>query len=37
LRGNILLPRPAADTPLLEGDVILVAGLDEAIDAFADS
>ena len=36
-RGNILLPRPAADTTLLEGDVILVAGLDEAIDAFADS
>jgi trk system potassium uptake protein TrkA len=37
LRGNILLPRPVADTPLLEGDVIVVAGLDEAIDAFADS
>jgi len=36
-RGNFLLPRPAADTPLLEGDVILVAGLDEAIDSFADS
>lgn len=36
-RGTILLPRPAADTTLLEGDVILVAGLDEAIDAFADS
>jgi trk system potassium uptake protein TrkA len=37
LRGNILLPRPTPDTTLLEGDVILVAGLDEAIDAFADS
>jgi trk system potassium uptake protein len=36
-RGNILLPRPGADTMLLEGDVILVAGIDEAIDAFADS
>src|SRR5918998_3847642 len=37
LRANILLPRPTPDTTLLEGDVILVAGLDEAIDAFADS
>ena len=36
-RGSFLLPRPATDTVLLEGDVILVAGLDEAIDAFADS
>ena len=36
-RGSFLWPRPAADTTLLEGDVILVAGLDEAIDAFADS
>jgi trk system potassium uptake protein TrkA len=36
-RGNLLLPRPTADTTLQEGDVILVAGLDEAIDAFADS
>ena len=36
-RGSFLLPRPLVDTVLLEGDVILVAGLDEAIDAFADS
>ena len=36
-RGNLLLPRPLPDTALAEGDVILVAGLDEAIDAFADS
>jgi trk system potassium uptake protein len=36
-RGDLLLPRPLPDTVLAEGDVILVAGLDEAIDAFADS
>ncbi len=36
-RGNMLLPRPVPDTPLQEGDFILVAGLDAAIDAFADS
>ena len=36
-RGNILLPRPVADTTLMQGDIVLVAGLDEAIDAFADS
>ena len=36
-RGNLLLPRPAADTVLREGDTVLVAGLDAAIDAFADS
>jgi trk system potassium uptake protein len=36
-RGNLLLPRPATDTTLLAGDVVLVAGLDEAIDAFADN
>jgi trk system potassium uptake protein len=36
-RGNLLLPRPLPDTTLEEGDVVLVAGLDEAIDAFADS
>ena len=36
-RGNLLLTRPALETALLEGDVVLVAGLDEAIDAFADS
>jgi trk system potassium uptake protein TrkA len=36
-RGNSLMPRPPADTTLREGDVVLVAGLDAAIDAFADS
>jgi trk system potassium uptake protein TrkA len=36
-RGNLLLPRPLPDTTLEEGDVVLVAGLDEAIDAFADN
>ncbi len=36
-RGNLLLPRPLPDTILEAGDVVLVAGLDEAIDAFADS
>jgi trk system potassium uptake protein len=36
-RGNLLLPRPASDVTLQEGDSVLVAGLDEAIDAFADS
>ena len=36
-RGNLLLPRPLPDTALEEGDLILVAGHDEAIDAFADS
>lgn len=36
-RGNVLLPRPPVDTTIREGDVVLVAGLDEAIDAFADS
>jgi trk system potassium uptake protein len=36
-RGNLLLPRPASDVTLQEGDIVLVAGLDEAIDAFADS
>jgi trk system potassium uptake protein TrkA len=36
-RGNLLLPRPAADTTLQAGDIVLIAGLDEAIDAFADS
>lgn len=35
--GNLLLPRPLPETILEEGDVVLVAGLDEAIDAFADS
>jgi trk system potassium uptake protein TrkA len=36
-RGNLLLPRPAVDTTLQAGDIVLIAGLDEAIDAFADS
>lgn len=35
-RGNTLMPRPPADTSLQEGDLVLVAGLDAAIDAFAD-
>jgi Trk K+ transport system NAD-binding subunit len=35
-RGNFLLARPSGDTKLLAGDAILVAGLDAAIDAFAD-
>jgi trk system potassium uptake protein TrkA len=37
LRGNLLLPRPAADMVLQKGDTLLVAGLDDAIDTFADS
>jgi trk system potassium uptake protein TrkA len=36
-RGDLLLPRPAADLTLHEGDFVLVAGIDAAIDAFADS
>jgi len=36
-RGDVLLPRPTGDVMLQEGDFVLVAGLDEAIDAFADS
>jgi trk system potassium uptake protein TrkA len=36
-RSDLLLPRPASDEVLREGDFVLVAGLDEAIDAFADS
>ncbi|MBA2595728.1 MAG: TrkA family potassium uptake protein [Chloroflexia bacterium] len=36
-RGNLLLPRPIPDTALQDGDFILVAGLDAAIDAFADN
>jgi trk system potassium uptake protein TrkA len=36
-RSDLLLPRPASDEILREGDIVLVAGLDEAIDAFADS
>jgi trk system potassium uptake protein TrkA len=36
-RSELLFPRPASDEKLNEGDIVLVAGLDEAIDAFADS
>jgi trk system potassium uptake protein TrkA len=36
-RSELLLPRPASDEMLREGDIVLVAGLDQAIDAFADS
>ena len=36
-RANFLLPRPPSDVALQEGDIVLVAGLDEAIDVFADS
>jgi trk system potassium uptake protein TrkA len=36
-RRDLLLPRPAGEELLLDGDIVLVAGLDEAIDAFADS
>ena len=36
-RSSLLLPRPASDVALQEGDIVLVAGLDMAIDAFADS
>jgi trk system potassium uptake protein TrkA len=36
-RGNYLLPRPDVATTLQRGDLVLVAGLDEAIDAFADN
>ena len=36
-RSDVLFPRPASDVLLQEGDIVLVAGLDEVIDAFADS
>lgn len=36
-RDNVLLARPGIETTLREGDIVLVAGLDEAIDAFADN
>jgi trk system potassium uptake protein TrkA len=36
-RGQVLSPRPASDAALADEDIILVAGLDEALDAFADS
>jgi trk system potassium uptake protein TrkA len=35
-RGNLLLPHPPLDTTLESQDIVLVAGLDSAIDAFAD-
>mgnify|MGYP000117788717 CR=1 FL=1 len=35
-RGAVLLPRPVLDTPLQAGDVVVIAGDDDAIDAFAD-
>lgn len=35
-RSDLLLPRPANDEMLRDGDIVLVAGVDEAIDAFAD-
>ena len=36
-RGHTLLPRPAPDTVLEKADIVLVAGLDEDLDAFADN
>jgi trk system potassium uptake protein TrkA len=36
-RGDMLSPHPGTNSSLQEGDVIVVAGLDWAIDAFADS
>ncbi|MCA9880250.1 MAG: TrkA family potassium uptake protein [Thermomicrobiales bacterium] len=35
-RGNVLLPHPPLDTIIERGDIVLLAGLDSAIDAFAD-
>jgi trk system potassium uptake protein len=35
-RGNLLLPRPPLETTLERSDIVLLAGLDAAIDAFAD-
>jgi trk system potassium uptake protein TrkA len=35
-RGDLLLPRPEGGTPLQAGDRVVVAGLDETIDDFAD-
>jgi trk/ktr system potassium uptake protein len=35
-RANLLLPHPPPETTLEHGDVVLLAGLDSAIDAFAD-
>jgi len=36
-RGNVLMPRPDAEMRLQEGDFVVVAGLDEALDTFADT
>lgn len=36
-RDSVLMARPDVNTTLREGDFVLVAGLDEAIDAFADN
>lgn len=35
-RGNVLLPHPPLETRLGQGDIVLLAGLDSAIDDFAD-
>jgi trk system potassium uptake protein TrkA len=35
-RGHVLSPRPPLAAALAHGDLVLVAGLDEALDAFAD-
>lgn len=35
-RGNLLLPHPPLETTLERGDIVLLAGLDSGIDAFAD-
>ncbi|MFN8676929.1 MAG: hypothetical protein U0Z70_11185 [Thermomicrobiales bacterium] len=34
--GNLLLPHSPLDATLTRGDIVLLAGLDSAIDAFAD-
>jgi trk system potassium uptake protein TrkA len=36
-RGHILSPHPAPETVLEKADIVLVAGLDGVLDAFADS
>jgi uncharacterized protein with PhoU and TrkA domain len=36
-RGHVLLPRPGMEMVLQEGDIVLIAGLDDAIDRFADN
>jgi trk system potassium uptake protein TrkA len=35
-RGDLLLPSPERETLLQAGDIVVVAGLDETIDTFAD-